>query len=827
MTGRHAARTTMLLAFLLAAPLGGLWAGDASAVTYTVRTPIVIASNADFTSANGVGAGSGTAGDPYVISGWHVTGVATAALTIRDVTAAFVVRDNLLDSATQALTVVDLQRTGAAGAFVDNVVQHRGTGVSITGGTVNVTGNTVAGPEPFCCSARSVGVRLTATTSNLTSNHVVRNDDGVASASGGVRLRSNTFDLNGVGVSLASGVDDVLQGNTFRDSSEAAAKLSQTTRTLLSGNTVVGGSDGFVLTSSVANASANSFTFLAGRGIAASLSVLGSSGDTVSSGASHGLHAADSTVTVTGLAASNLLGTGILLERTEGTVASSTVSGSAGGIALSASRAALTGNVLTNNSFGLSIPYDSKQAVPLLSGNLVNGINVDGTIVPSQRRIFYNAWGFVVTGQTVDNGVSSAFSGVAIKEGGIVLYDPVDVSITGNVFRRQNAGVLSVGGANVQVRANSFIDNVCAVVFIDTDGDVKNNSVNLTIDPVATCGVNTTRGHVIIRGNTIFTVTTGIDVRASTGVVDLNFVQDTHVGIRVTGFSGQVAVDTRVDNNTLEVNRIGILAVAFHGTIRSNDVWASSDVGIRLENGSQTVVEANAVAMGRLGIGSSSCGAVAALCVDATLEANVVTGNEEGMNASGTFHLEANAFVGNEGNGVVVAGMLFLSGDVATGNGEDGFRVFGSLDARGANATANVEAGFRLNGTFFLIAEANVSGNGDGIIAITPLPPPPTVTITPPPPPTGIPPPLSRPPGTNQDPLIVHDSIIEANERWAVFAEAAVLTDARFNFWGDADGPGIHANPLGRPRGNVVSPNVVFVPWFADRAMTQTMPPGF
>lgn len=60
----------------------------------TVRGPIVILGNRDFTAENGVIAGSGTAGDPYIIAGWEINVPARAphGVKVENVSAHFILR---------------------------------------------------------------------------------------------------------------------------------------------------------------------------------------------------------------------------------------------------------------------------------------------------------------------------------------------------------------------------------------------------------------------------------------------------------------------------------------------------------------------------------------------------------------------------------------------------------------------------------------------------------------------------------------------------------------------------------------------------------------
>ncbi len=60
---------------------------------YTVRGPIVITSDSDFTPANGVVGGTGAPADPYIISGWHIILSSGTGISISDTTAYFILVD--------------------------------------------------------------------------------------------------------------------------------------------------------------------------------------------------------------------------------------------------------------------------------------------------------------------------------------------------------------------------------------------------------------------------------------------------------------------------------------------------------------------------------------------------------------------------------------------------------------------------------------------------------------------------------------------------------------------------------------------------------------
>jgi len=86
-----------LMSFLvLVASIGiaGLSSRDVSA--YSIRAPILIDGDANFTSANGVTGGHGTVNDPYIISGWQISSYVAHGIEIHNTIAHFVVRDVLV-----------------------------------------------------------------------------------------------------------------------------------------------------------------------------------------------------------------------------------------------------------------------------------------------------------------------------------------------------------------------------------------------------------------------------------------------------------------------------------------------------------------------------------------------------------------------------------------------------------------------------------------------------------------------------------------------------------------------------------------------------------
>jgi len=195
-TTRILAAVTIAVATLISAVAHGRTAHD----------PIVIEGDADFTAANGVIAGTGTGGDPYLIAGWTIDAWATGyGIVIRDTTAWFFIRDVevvdawmwwgtgvgiLLDDVTHGEVGgyqvedevlvsgcdvgVELRRNDAS-AVVGVVASGNGVGIEVDGGQ----GCLIANNEVV--DNRGTGIRVRDEVRHITVsyNHIAGNDDGL------------------------------------------------------------------------------------------------------------------------------------------------------------------------------------------------------------------------------------------------------------------------------------------------------------------------------------------------------------------------------------------------------------------------------------------------------------------------------------------------------------------------------------------------------------------------------------------------------------------------------------------------------------------------
>jgi hypothetical protein len=149
---------------------------SADSRAYTSHAAIVIASDVDFTAANGMTAGTGSSADPYIISGWEIPAGNGNAISISGTTSYF--------------KITGCKLTGAS-----NV----GNGVALSG----VQNGKV---ESSVFENLTDGIAIAANTHIDASLNTFTNDvTGVAVSGGsGSHIFSNTFNTGATGIALAS-----------------------------------------------------------------------------------------------------------------------------------------------------------------------------------------------------------------------------------------------------------------------------------------------------------------------------------------------------------------------------------------------------------------------------------------------------------------------------------------------------------------------------------------------------------------------------------------------------------------------------------------------
>ena len=110
----------------------------------------------------------------------------------------------------------------------------------------------------------------------------------------------------------------------------------------------------------------------------------------------------------------------------------------------------LRDNVIQNNGVGVDIPYDSKGALPLSRGNVVNGIPLETLYRVGERDL-------EIEGVELDSGRGSGFTGNATLQGLLTCYDCVNVTVS-HARLRNNDALIFAANSSITVM-NSTLTN--------------------------------------------------------------------------------------------------------------------------------------------------------------------------------------------------------------------------------------------------------------------------------------------------------------------------------------------------------------------------------
>ncbi len=122
----------------------------------TPHSPILIDGNADFTPANGVTGGNGTASDPYIIEGWEIDASASNGIDISNTDAFFVVRNIYVHS---VLSTTAIDASNVSNGWIDNITMPGGfQGLRLNDVSDFTITNTTAGGETCLSVTNSNGL---------------------------------------------------------------------------------------------------------------------------------------------------------------------------------------------------------------------------------------------------------------------------------------------------------------------------------------------------------------------------------------------------------------------------------------------------------------------------------------------------------------------------------------------------------------------------------------------------------------------------------------------------------------------------------------------
>jgi parallel beta-helix repeat protein len=178
---------------------------------YTPHAPVIINGNGDFTVANGVTGGIGTASDPYIVEGWEIDASTATGIEIFNTDAHFVIRDVYVHSGGSSFN----------GIYFDNVTNSRIENTTISDNYygirfLNSNNATIMGSN--VTKHGNFGIYFDfGNNTTLVDNNVTWNDNyGIyLDISNNSTISGNTISNNRLGVALWSSRSAKIAGNTF------------------------------------------------------------------------------------------------------------------------------------------------------------------------------------------------------------------------------------------------------------------------------------------------------------------------------------------------------------------------------------------------------------------------------------------------------------------------------------------------------------------------------------------------------------------------------------------------------------------------------------
>src|SRR3989454_8206306 len=251
----------------------------------TPHTPILIDSDANFTAANGVTSGDGSAGNPYAIEGWDINAANGDGVFLRSTTAHVILRNlfvhdggptyvGILILQASNVTVDHVNATSSAqGIYVvvgTDIWVHASNGSSAQGGGIAVTTSTRVVIDDNDAWSSEYGIWVNGSTSaTIENNRLHRNGRGVSvTLSPGILISGNVIadeavsypsPTMGVGVADSDGAQ--LVSNTISGAAELGISVGRSTSIRIESNRVAGDTGGAPPTPSAGAVFPNRFFF--------------------------------------------------------------------------------------------------------------------------------------------------------------------------------------------------------------------------------------------------------------------------------------------------------------------------------------------------------------------------------------------------------------------------------------------------------------------------------------------------------------------------------------------------------------------------------------
>lgn len=686
---------------------------------------------------------TGSETDPFIIEDWRISNSGGPAIDIRDITSNhFVIRDNTLS----AEVGVNLKNTGDRGEILRNTINYERRGVNLVNSATFVADNKIRAETGLNWWGNQAGVRIDGSAPTIKGNEIRGGDTGIVA-----RSSSPTIELNKIigsqerAVLLTESTEARLESNIVHLAQHWGLVVKKSAQADVVDNEIREGQGGIIVDDATLYMVGNKVINQRADAVRFTDSVVTMLHNNISANWRGAFGSTDSDVQMRGNLMQHNENAAIRLTRSEGTVEENTILDNGVGIRLDDSRIALHHNVVNNNTLGLSIPYSAKGSIQLMKGNIVNGLNVDGTVEPDEQRIFYRAFGVEIRDEHFDSNHSENYTGTLTAQGALIIYDSVNVTVANSTFDFQKRGMTVHNGSLVRVRGNVFANiEAQAVLSIDSKIFIKENECEIDIDPPEPVCFETRGGSARIRLNVIANVSIGIKLGLHNGDSTIGVVGENHINhtstaaIHARATRDQTEHELTIEGNVIaRANVVGMVLVDFQAVVDNNTVVDSTWAGIQLKGKTNATFSDNRIEANVRGVvdvgechDSFNDPCSGGVFIDNEIRGNAEVGVE--LDGGGSFtgdlvvdngigiHVRPHAHLSNvtvEGNadvGIQAVGRVGVHDSNVSANGDSGVHVRGVLIADNTNASDNERDGFHVRGHARTDALVAIHNEGDG-----------------------------------------------------------------------------------------------------------------
>ena len=418
---------------------------------YKSHHAINITSNLDFTVADGVIRGSGTANDPYVIEGWNITSSTGPAISISNTDAFVVIRNSSFKGSSYFALNDGISIQSARNVFLENLtVQSFRTGIVVEGSRIAPSSNI----EVKTCGVTNCanGIVGQNTTGLLVEHSLLRQLD----LSGLTAENCSAVDvLDNEVSSFGEGPQSYYQGGIWQSWQlhfpEAGIGFADSSNLRVRDNAITGGGGSIenLETARCNNVSIANNSLRAGYGNTALVSGCNNvsvSNNTVTNGVQIAIVSSENCLVADNFV-SNVSPSGIQV--------------------LSTSKVAVVRNTVLRSGGGIYASYmnDSRVEENVLANCSGSGLSLTGTNVTISRNLFMSdPNGIVLAGDNITfkgNQVQTNRGSLwGVPHGGLNCYGSDRLIVENNSFSSNYPGISISSCSNVSLQYNNISDNI-------------------------------------------------------------------------------------------------------------------------------------------------------------------------------------------------------------------------------------------------------------------------------------------------------------------------------------------------------------------------------